>query len=334
MKLDIIIPAYNCEKTITRTIKSVLDNDNESVTITVVNDGSTDDTFRIVKKICNSTTNKIKLLSKKNGGPSSARWFGMQKTVGEYIWFIDSGDEIAENCINKIVKILENEQPDVLLFDYIEKTIDRGIVRNQRLVDNDLTKSLLLNTIVPGMCMKIFKRTEKMNEYFKKINDIWFGEDLCFSILFSLDGKKIMYETSPFYIYNRDCESLTACLKHPKASTTIDSIDVIEEKLKKDGVFRKYFDEFGYMCFNRLLINGILLSSNEDVFKDYLSFYKSINVNKHNKYLKKIWWLYYLAYFKMKLPFQEKITEMMIKTSPKYGVFLKKINRFKQSVFK
>ncbi len=101
--VSIIIPAYNASRWISETLNSVLEQDYENIEILVVNDGSTDDTESIVL----SFGNKVKCLNKQNGGQSSARNFGINAAMGEYIAFIDSDDLWVKNKLKLQIELLE-----------------------------------------------------------------------------------------------------------------------------------------------------------------------------------------------------------------------------------
>lgn len=102
--LSIIIPLYNKQSCILKTINSVLTQDYDDYEIIIVDDGSTDDSVAVVKGI---TDNRIRLFQKENGGPSSARNYGVQKVQGEWVLFLDA-DDTLENGALKILQHLSN----------------------------------------------------------------------------------------------------------------------------------------------------------------------------------------------------------------------------------
>lgn len=97
MKLSIIIPCYNSERTIGNCIKSILKSNYSNYELIVVDDGSTDNTPKIVKRL------KRKLISqKKNQGTCTARNIGAKKASGEILVFIDSDVLIQKDTLTKI----------------------------------------------------------------------------------------------------------------------------------------------------------------------------------------------------------------------------------------
>ena len=118
-KVSVIIPVYNVEDYIDRCLKSVIEQTLEDIEIIIVNDGSTDDSKKIIEKYINQYPNKIIYLEKENGGLSSARNFAIPYAKGEYIAFLDSDDyiepEMYEQMYNKAIK----ENADLVECDFI-----------------------------------------------------------------------------------------------------------------------------------------------------------------------------------------------------------------------
>ena len=100
-KVSIIVPVWNKEKTIERTINSLLNQTIEQIEIILVNDGSKDNSKIILNKYQNKYPEKIKVINKENGGLSSARNAGIKKATGEYITFLDAGDYLDINLLKK-----------------------------------------------------------------------------------------------------------------------------------------------------------------------------------------------------------------------------------------
>lgn len=124
MKLSIIIPIYNVERYLERCIESIIQQKefnitNDNLEILLVNDGSPDSSQVIIDKYVDSY-NYIKGYTKENGGLSDARNFGLSKSTGDYIWFIDSDDWIDSNSLQLLFFEIMEENLDILEFSWNE----------------------------------------------------------------------------------------------------------------------------------------------------------------------------------------------------------------------
>jgi len=100
---SVVIPLYNKEKYIKRTINSVLKQTFQNFEIIVVNDGSTDNSLSVVKSIKDK---RIKIFNQKNLGVSNARNKGIKKAKGEYIAFLDADDKFLNNYLETIAQLI------------------------------------------------------------------------------------------------------------------------------------------------------------------------------------------------------------------------------------
>ena len=104
--VSIIVPVFNAEKTLDRCIESILQQTYLNLELILVNDGSKDASLAICEKY--QKDRRVCVYTQENGGPSKARNFGLLKSMGDYIVFVDSDDYIESNllerCINKIEK--------------------------------------------------------------------------------------------------------------------------------------------------------------------------------------------------------------------------------------
>lgn len=114
--LSIIIPVYNKEKYIRDCINSILAQTFTNFEIIIINDGSTDNTIKILKSFKDS---RIKLINTNNNGVSTARNIGINHASGEYITFIDGDDTIDPDYCEKIAnEILKYDYPDLLILGF------------------------------------------------------------------------------------------------------------------------------------------------------------------------------------------------------------------------
>lgn len=114
--ISVIIPAYNCEPYILRSIQSVLSQPlADQCEIIVVNDGSTDNTEPVCRRCTQEHTN-ITLITQENQGASAARNRGIDAAQGDYIMFLDADDAYVDGILGPWLLKELNQQYDVLLF--------------------------------------------------------------------------------------------------------------------------------------------------------------------------------------------------------------------------
>lgn len=117
-KVSIIIPAYNVEKYIERTIYSCTMQTYSDLEIIVVNDGSTDNTLSIINNK-KTEDQRIIVVDKKNEGVTSARIKGLSNATGTYIFFLDGDDYITDNAIETLVRVAEQNNADFVIGNII-----------------------------------------------------------------------------------------------------------------------------------------------------------------------------------------------------------------------
>lgn len=115
--LSIIVPIFNVDKYLDNFINCVLENDLSNIEVLLVNDGSTDNSEKIATKYAHKDSH-IFLFNKKNEGVSSARNYGIKKSRGKWLWFMDADDAVKSECFIDLKEILRKANPDILLFKY------------------------------------------------------------------------------------------------------------------------------------------------------------------------------------------------------------------------
>ena len=124
-KVSILIPLYNAEKYISETIDSVLNQKYTNWECIIVNDGSTDNSEKIVlEKI--KGNNKFKYLTEENGGPGKARNYAASVATGKYLLFLDADDIILEDYLLDGVNFLDNNNDYTLFYGIAIMFWDNG----------------------------------------------------------------------------------------------------------------------------------------------------------------------------------------------------------------
>lgn len=119
MFLSIIIAAYNVELFIEKCVLSAVMQlgFDHSYEIIIIDDGSTDATLLILKKLQKAYEN-IVVVTQQNSGLGAARNIGLKHANGEFVWFIDGDDYIEENILKKILNVINLKNLDALALNY------------------------------------------------------------------------------------------------------------------------------------------------------------------------------------------------------------------------
>lgn len=114
-KVSVIVPVFNCEKYLTECLESLTTQNEKSIEIICVNDGSTDGSLKILERFC-SLDNRITLISTANQGLSVTRNLGLKYARGKYVRFLDSDDKIGPGSIERLFEFAEDNGLDLLAF--------------------------------------------------------------------------------------------------------------------------------------------------------------------------------------------------------------------------
>ena len=115
-KMSVIIPVYNKEKYVTKTIESVLNQTYKNLEIIIINDASTDNS----KAICESFKDEriVMINNPKNLGAGATRNLGLSKVTGDFISFVDADDYICEDYYETLYKMIEDNNADIAECDF------------------------------------------------------------------------------------------------------------------------------------------------------------------------------------------------------------------------
>jgi glycosyltransferase involved in cell wall biosynthesis len=138
-RISVIVPTYNCAAYIPDAIDSVLKQTCQDFEIIIVDDGSTDDTVRVLDKYRSNPC--IKYVYQENKGPGAARNAGMKLSQGEYICFLDSDDQLYRDSLQLRREFLDRQEDVMMVFtDYGLKKIEDVCIKKY-LADNKFLES-------------------------------------------------------------------------------------------------------------------------------------------------------------------------------------------------
>ena len=124
IKVDIILPTYNCEKYIEEAMNSIVGQSFENWKLIIIDDGSTDSTPQLIEKYLKDKRISLKKLEK-NTGQGYCRNLALKYSSSEYIAFIDADDIWNKNKLKKQIELMDNTNLDFTYTDFISfKEID------------------------------------------------------------------------------------------------------------------------------------------------------------------------------------------------------------------
>lgn len=158
-KISIVIPLYNKENSILVTLDSILTQDYSDYEIVVVDDCSTDSS---VSKVETLKSDKIHLVTKSNGGPASARNFGVAHSSGEWIVFLDADDTFEPGALKHFAQLI-SEHPKCSFFccnHYLDNAGQKFLYSNDYKEGYVLNNFLAWNSnvLMPRAGTAIFRR--------------------------------------------------------------------------------------------------------------------------------------------------------------------------------
>lgn len=215
IKISVIIPLYNAERTIKKCLNSVVNQSYSNIEIILINDGSTD----LSLKICNDFASKDKriiVIDKKNEGAVKARLDGINNSTGDYITFVDADDSINRKTFQLLIRELKKSSFDIICFNSYKTLGKLSIIKrvgntyyfekNDEYYGDEIRKDLVAawmygHPFPATLWGKIYKR-ELLNNigiYSKDIS--FFYDDLMtnFEVFLRADSVKLM--NYPLYYY-------------------------------------------------------------------------------------------------------------------------------------
>ena len=162
--ISIIVPVYNVEKYLERCINSLISQTYNNIEILLIDDGSTDKSGKIIDEMC-LKDDRLKVFHKKNGGVSSARNYGLKKSNGKFVTFVDSDDYVDKDYIKVLAKYQSEGDYDIVISNAIDfnECIEEKNVRESRktiaLDKNQSVREFLKGTLFSSVCWgRLYKR--------------------------------------------------------------------------------------------------------------------------------------------------------------------------------
>lgn len=241
---SIIVPVYNAERFIAQCIGSILRLNCRDWELILVDDGSSDRSAEIYRQWAENDE-RIRFLSKENGGVSSARNVGLDEAHGEWVTFLDADDTLKPDALETMTALTGEDDVDVVFAGYEvhdpTKPIKAPALRSAKLSATDLAMQLFRPTDYPYLgypWAKLFRRKVITDNNLSFDEKIFYNEDRLFNFAFLSCCRGGAYTTAPVYDYVVHGGNAMAKINGPgfwKFETDLDAFVKMNRIMKDDA---------------------------------------------------------------------------------------------------
>lgn len=287
VKVSVVMPVYNAERFLKESVESILNQTLNDLELICVDDGSTDDSLKILNNYADNDE-RVNVFSLNHKGGGNARNYGLSKITGEYLFCMDADDTLDLNAFEEFYKIAEEKELDFLVFKAINYGVEKGHffetdyqnmqtiynIVNDRVFNYKNLGDALFDFNVSPWCKfynaEFIKNSGARFRENSKFHDNQFFWDIIFQ------AKKIYFINEFYYTRKRYDDSLTAS----GDKNHINIIGVVNDIIK---LFKKHnqLDKYKNKLYNLKIMwiidryNQIQEKYKEDFFKELHNDFKN-----------------------------------------------------------
>ena len=228
-KVSLIVPIYNSQNYLEKCIKSLISQTLKDIQIILINDGSTDNSEKIIKSFDDE---RIVYISKNNEGIGKTRNLGIDKATGEFLAFVDSDDYLNEHFCEYMYQKAVNDDCDLVVCDFFEDRNTLVGIKFKDFKDTNLRETPeLINNINLGPCNKLYKKSlfdDKSNRFEENLK----YEDAPFVVKMLLSANRIgkVNDYLTYYVIHSNSETT---IRDKRMYDILEITDIIVNDLKK-----------------------------------------------------------------------------------------------------
>ncbi len=247
--ISIIVPIYNTEKYLHECLDSIINQSYTNFEVLLINDGSTDSSGMICQEYAERDS-RFRYIEKENGGVSSARNLGLERSGGAYITFIDSDDWIEFNYLEVLYTALKENDTDVAISTYKRFAQDGVFYLRSYSKEND--EFLNIGTRSRDSFLEILPKLGELDHSFYSISSklikrkiignllfdeqVSYAEDLNFFFHLYLEVESVVYVRDYTYIYRTHDASTSQNFNELKALHELEIFKRMFQQIEKMGI--------------------------------------------------------------------------------------------------
>lgn len=314
--ISVIIPVYNKENYIQNCLNSVLAQSYSNLEIVLINDGSKDNSGEILDEYADKDE-RVKVFHIENGGVYAARNFGLEKSTGDYVTFIDADDTIELSYIETLFRVLQENNCDIAQCNY------SNVVNGIKTPVGDTGEILIQSSeeaiayimqgkkYVVGLWPKLYKKSLFVN--IPKCTDIKINEDYLVNFIVFQNASKTVFIDLPLYNYFCNDDSVTHTIDNVKSSKDVNYVAKIIMDRSKNKPYEKYavsrYQVSFLSVYSAIIFSGkAIIKSEKKEWREKLKrIYKGDNYLRRNDRIKAWLCLYCSALYKYSYLVYDKI---------------------------
>lgn len=275
--ISVIVPVYNGQKYIDICVKSVLNQSYKNIELILVDDGSTDDSYKVLEK-WKEEDSRVKVIKKENAGVSSARNAGIEAASGAFVTFIDVDDFIENDFLDYYYNMIKKYNTDIALTPMPRKFCDANIGNKEEVEEKieiwdgeKTTCAMLYYNIAIGPWNKLIKK-EIIDKYNIRFNtNLAYGEGFNFSVDCFQRANRVAVGNRKVYNYRVDNpNSAMTKFKLKLVKECIEAQDCIQRNLviKTDKVINacKYARWHTYCDCLNTIVGCKVINQNKELY--------------------------------------------------------------------
>ena len=253
-KVSIIVPVYNVELYIEKCLESLVNQTLEEIEIIIVNDGSKDNSKKIINKYIEKYPNKIIYLEKENGGLSDARNYGIQYAIGEYIAFLDSDDYVKTDTYEKMYNKAKIDNADLVECDFYWSYKNKNKKDIGIRYTND--KKEMIEKIRVVAWNKLIKKEIIVDNNLKFPKGLRY-EDVEFTYKLILYINKVSFIEEPMIYYVQRDNSISK-VQNDRTKEIFSVLENVIDYYKSNGFYKEYKTVLEYIYVRYIFCSSLL----------------------------------------------------------------------------